>query len=87
MYAGKTPEDRIAAVARTLTHKMYEEHSRLPDYADFRQALKPFIQREMVLARIDEARVSGSSFITSRVKALTRELMAIESALPEDHRP
>jgi len=83
---GKTAVDRISAVARKISHSMYYTHSRPPDYADFRDALGPYIHRELLLARIDEARMAGSAIVTSRVKELSSELMKIEVILPNDDR-
>lgn len=75
---GKTPEDRMAAVARTLVMNMQQALGRTPDYADFRDTLRPFIRRELIRARVDEARTSGSHAVTSRVRELTMALMNIE---------
>ena len=59
-----TPEGRIAAACRTLWHRMREDAARRgkpkgdysseADYADYRDALRPYVQRELTLARIDE---------------------------------
>jgi hypothetical protein len=78
---GKTPEDRISAVARTLAYKMHSELGRVPDYADFRAGLRPYIRRELVLARIDEARTIGASNMTARIRILNGELMEIEKSM------
>lgn len=85
--AEDTPEGRLAAVAKTLMVKMEEQyrHNRVgpkePDYADFREAFRPFIQRELLRARIEEARKLGGRTITERVKELAKELHAIK--IPE----
>lgn len=74
----ETPEGRIAAVARSLCVQMGEKLKRTPDYADFREALRPFIQREILRARIDEARKTSGRVLTARVRELAAELDAIE---------
>lgn len=80
----QTPEGRIAAVARSLCVQMAEKRKATgigpsePDYADFRDVLKPFIEREMINARIDEARKTGGLLLTLRVRQLADELAALK---------
>jgi hypothetical protein len=84
-----TPEGRLAAVARSLMIKMEDRHNksrvgpREPDYADFREALRPYVQRERVLAQIEEARKTS---VTARVKELASELAEWEKLIPEEDR-
>ena len=73
-----TAEGRIAAVAKSFLVQMRDKHRRDPDYADFRDVLRPFIQREMLRARIDEARKSYGQGLTTRMVELAKELDAIE---------
>jgi hypothetical protein len=92
MKEAKTAEARIAAVARSLTLRMQkglddpEKLKNVPDYADFRVALHPYIERELLLARIDEARKTAAAQITSRVKELALQLAECEMRLPEKDR-
>jgi hypothetical protein len=72
-----TPEGRIAAVARSLCVQMATK-SREPDYADFRDVFRPFLQRELLNARIDEARKTSGRALTQRVRELAKELQAIK---------
>lgn len=81
-HAEETPEGRLAAVARSLGDQMIKKFNRYPDFADFRQVFKPFIEKELLLARIAEARKLGSKQLTERMKELTRELHEAEKALP-----
>jgi hypothetical protein len=75
-----TPEGRLAAVARSLAMKMETQFNKtgqgpaVPDYADYRRALAPFLRRELLLARIDEARKTSSTALTTRMKELAGEL-------------
>lgn len=48
-----------------------------PGYVDFREALRPFVQRELLRARIHEARQTSGAILTARVKELARELEAL----------
>lgn len=79
-----TPEGRIAAVAKSLciqmADKRRDERRALtePDYADFRDVLRPFIQREILTARIDEARKTLGSTLTDRVRELAAQLYALK---------
>jgi len=88
-----SPEGRIAAVAITLCVNFEDNHNRTgigpkhPDYADFRDAMRPFIQREVLKARIDEARKTQSRIITDRVLELAKELAVVEAQIPKELRP
>jgi hypothetical protein len=80
-----TPEGRIAAVARSLAMKMAIKFERTgkgwrePDYADYRAALAPYLRRELLLARIDEARKTSSTALTTRMKELAGELFECDA--------
>lgn len=88
----KTAAGRLAAVARSLILKMDKEHRKTkvgptePDYADFREAFEPYIQRELLLARIDEARITASMALTGRVKELSLLLAECEKLIPKEDR-
>jgi len=88
-----SPEGRIAAVAKYLCVHFEENHIRTgvgpkePDYADFKVALRPFIQRELLKARIDEARTTQSRILTDRVMELAKELAIVEAQIPKELRP
>jgi hypothetical protein len=73
-----TPEGRIAAVAKSLCIQMDKKLKREPDYADFRDVLRPFIKKEILNARIEEARMLSGRVLTARVKELAAELEALE---------
>jgi len=57
---------------------MAQKMKREPDYADFRDVLRPFIQRELLNARIDEARKTSGAVLTLRVKELAAQLHALK---------
>jgi hypothetical protein len=88
----ETPEARIGAAARSLVIKMRDEFNRTntgpcePDYADFREGLRPFIKRELLMARIEEARKYGAKFVTARVAELNRELQELYKTMPSEFR-
>lgn len=70
-----TPEERIAAVAKSLCTQMRKTlHGREPDYADFRDVLRPYIQKELLMARISEARSCSGLMLTDRIRVLAKEL-------------
>jgi hypothetical protein len=91
VHLEETPEGRLAAVARALAFEIEERYAQTgsgpaePDYADYREALRPYILRELLLARIDEARKSISLHLTGRVRELAAELAEIESGIPNEH--
>lgn len=75
---GITPAERLAAIVRSQMMKMARcSHcSRLaqpntPDYADFREVLIPWLDIELLKARIAEAKLAGNS---KRVKELQAAL-------------
>jgi hypothetical protein len=72
-----TPEERIAAVAQSLCVQMRDKEKREPDYADFRDVLRPFIQKEILIARIAEARTTAGIQLTERMRALANEILNI----------
>ena len=78
VHLDDTPEGRIAAVARSLCIQMQKKLKREPDYADFRDVLRPFLQRELLNARIDEARKTSGAVLTARVKELAAAIQALK---------
>lgn len=82
-----TPEGRLAAVARSLALKMQDAYRKsgvgpqFPDYADYRDAFAIHVKRELLLARVDEARTEAAKVITDRMKELAEELAQIELAI------
>jgi hypothetical protein len=79
-----SPEERIAAAARAL-QLHYEPESKVPDIADYRDGLRVYVRRELILARIDEARQISGTVLTERIRVLAAELAKCEmEMLPED---
>jgi len=78
-----TPEGRLAAVAKTIMLRTAEA-KRECDYADFRDALRPFVERELILARIDEARKAAGERLTDRVGELAMELIEVNTRIPSE---
>lgn len=81
---GETPEERLAAVAKSLMDQM-EKTNRVPDYADFRDTLRPFVLAELFRARIDEARKGCGRGLTGRVQELDAELKKLTANLPDGY--
>lgn len=75
-YQEKTPEARIAAAARSLMVKM-AGFSNTPDYADFRDALGPYVELEIVQAKIQEAQLSSTMQRVKELMATRAELLAL----------
>ncbi|MBZ5700245.1 MAG: hypothetical protein LAN84_00200 [Acidobacteriia bacterium] len=88
----QTPEGRLAAVARSLAIKMDDKYRktgagpREPDYADYREAFAPYVKRELLLARIDEARKTSAKALTCRMMELTVELAEVDKLIPREDR-
>lgn len=51
-----TPEGRLAAVVISRLKETKEEDLYKLDYADFEEALRPFLQRELIHVRIEEVK-------------------------------
>jgi hypothetical protein len=89
VHEEETPEGRVAAVAASLALKMRDRYEktgcgpREPDYADFREAFRPYIHRELILARIAEARKTQAERLTARMKELTVELLLVDKQIAE----
>lgn len=87
-----TPEGRLAAVARSLVIKMWDTHvnrqfgPEKPDMVDFSEAFRPYIKRELLMARIEEARTSSGRALTARIKELAAELDEVNKDLPVELR-
>ena len=56
----RTPEARLAVIARDLVECMADPVPFTPDYADFADELRPYVRRELLLAQIAEAQRSGT---------------------------
>jgi hypothetical protein len=76
-----TPEARLAVVAQRLLKK-FDPNSNVPDFADFRDALAPYVKKEILLARIIEARTCGGLALSAHIAALAHELAEIEKRIP-----
>ncbi|HLZ08811.1 MAG TPA: hypothetical protein VKT80_09510 [Chloroflexota bacterium] len=61
--------------------KIVNTQHHLPDYSDFREALKRRVSIEILLARLDEAQRKPKN--EERVTTLIRELADLELRIPE----
>jgi hypothetical protein len=76
---GATPEDRIAAAARLIMVRMIG-HRDVPDYADFRDLLRPYVEREILMGQLEEAKASSTFRRVLELQAkLDSVMMYIES--------
>lgn len=78
-----TPEGRLAAVVKTIIENMRIARNDLrfdPDQVDLREGLRPFVERELLIARITEMLLPAASFST-RMASLTDELRVIEEQM------
>jgi hypothetical protein len=56
----KTPEERIAAVCGHFTRERQHKFKRLPDDADYRDELRPFVRLEILLEVLKTLEKYGS---------------------------
>lgn len=82
IHEGKTAAERLAAVARSIAVEIHSKFGRVADYADFQHEMEPFVEREMILVRIEEARHTGATGITQRIRELDKQLKKCERTLP-----
>ena len=83
--ADVTPVKRIAAAARHIQLKD-DPNSRTPDYADYEAGLRVPLEKELILARIDEARLCGGLAMTARIAELAILLAECEKSIPAESR-
>jgi hypothetical protein len=92
MQGTKTPWGRIAVAVEHHARGLRNEYratkagAERPDYADIGAMLEPYVKRELLLARIDEARKSSGEALTKRIMDLAKELLDIEATLPPEDR-
>jgi hypothetical protein len=60
MSRNESPEARIAVVVRELIVREVEPFPNVPDFADIRDAIRPYLQREILRAQIDTAMLFGT---------------------------
>jgi hypothetical protein len=80
-----TPEARLAVVAQRLLLK-FDPNASVPDFADFRDAMSFYVKKEILLARIDEARKCGGLALSAHIANLAVELAEIERQIPAELR-
>lgn len=79
--AARSLEERLAAVAVTLIARMKLLRTGSPDYADFRDAFRPYIRIEILIARL-EALGTDRSRIQAKRSELARELADLDFEVP-----
>jgi len=77
IQTGRTPEERLAAVAVEVVKRMQKNHGRLPDYADFAKEFKSYLLELDVKARLEENAVALRLELTKRRVDLENILQSI----------
>ena len=72
-----TPAGRLAALARAIVEHFAKLFGRAPDIADFREEMKHAVERELILARLEELRLPAWQR-DERRRELVRRLMEFE---------
>jgi hypothetical protein len=87
-----TPLGRLAAVARTVVDEHRDLSDRLcrpdlafPDCADFRDRMNLYVKRELLLARMEEARLHNWPGAALRIAALEWQLTEVQEQIDEDN--
>jgi hypothetical protein len=86
-----TPEGRLAAIVVMVASKMEDNFLKTgagpskPDVADLREILRPFVQREIIHARLDEATQSLDQKAERRAH-LIRQFYIYEAQIPKELR-
>jgi hypothetical protein len=92
MEAEPTPEGRLAAVCKSLVLRMRRQaerrhrsdYSAEPDYADYRDALKPHLERELKVARLEELENYEVPAAVFRRQQLRQEIMALDHIIAKE---
>jgi hypothetical protein len=63
---------------------MKDKGGKEPDYADYRDAMRPYVKRELLLAQIAEARHLSADALTSRVAQLALELAEVNKEIASE---
>lgn len=77
---GATPTARLSVAARSILELYYHDHpshrylGMVPDYAYFEQFMKPFVEQEDDLARLDERSNDDSPSSLARRRELTQRI-------------
>jgi hypothetical protein len=75
----ETPAERLAAICARVVHGLAgTEPYGQADYADFAEALEPFVAHELIVAKLEEALVFGNA---KRIQELGRELAFSQSKI------
>jgi hypothetical protein len=92
MEDAKTPWARIAIAFESHVRMIRNEFRKTgagpqtPDYADLTAMLEPYVKRELLLVRIDEARKVSGMRLTDRIEELAKELGSLEASIPPELR-
>ena len=81
---GETPQERLAAVVISFLRKHPERDWWKLDYADFTETLRPFLERELLHARIREiqqSRTAARDRVILREQTLFQELAMVEGEI------
>ena len=86
---GETAEARLAAVVMELLHSIDQRNLRqqrndMVDYADITAAIRPYVQKELLHARIEEIRESRNEArnrLVAREATLHQELARLEGEI------
>jgi hypothetical protein len=72
-----TPEGRLAAVAYSVMVQMRDHEKKDADYADYRDCLRPFVHRELILVQLEVLRRSSGADMSLRVSELAKDLAEV----------
>lgn len=78
-----TPEGRLAALVFSIRAHMRDHEKKDPDYADFRDAMRPFVRRELILARLEDLRQTTGAILTFKTAELAKELVELNMQIAQ----
>lgn len=81
LLLSRSPEERFAAAVVEFQNKFYVQHSRSADFADLRDGLRPYVLRELALARMDEVKRTRPETMDARKAELALAILALEEEL------
>lgn len=75
------PVDRLAAVAKSVDNYVYRTYNRRPDYADYREFMEPYLEREIVLASVNATHAVSLAGVSEFMRSFHLQLLAIDKRI------
>jgi hypothetical protein len=75
------PVERLAAFTKLFTMHFKATYGREPDFADYRDAQRPILEKELLLARAKQARALSSAAMREVMTDISIKLLDVEKEI------